>query len=85
MMAKWKERNNEDKEDVLEFGTEEGNECRLLRNWIEENEDVKTRNKGQGKVSRVSDFQPLKRLLARVAHVRLVARGGLREEIIRCM
>ena len=27
--GKWEERNNENKKDVLKFGTEEGNECRV--------------------------------------------------------
>ena len=49
-MSKWKERNN--KEEVLEFGTEEVNECRVLRKWIGENKNVKNRNKSAGNLWR---------------------------------
>ena len=34
MMHKWKERNNEDKENRLEFGTQKGEEKRVLGSWV---------------------------------------------------
>ena len=36
VMGRWEERNNEDKEEVLEFGTEEGDEVRILGSWMGE-------------------------------------------------
>ena len=36
VMGRWDERNNEDKEEMLEFGTEEGEEVRVLRSWMED-------------------------------------------------
>ena len=48
MMCKWVERNNENKKDVLEFGTEEENKCRVSRNWIGENKDAKNKIKRAG-------------------------------------
>ena len=41
VMGRWEERNNEDKEEVLEFGTEEGDEVRILGSWMGEKEDVR--------------------------------------------
>ena len=43
VMGRWEERNNEDKEEVLEFGTEEGDEVRILGRWMGEKEDVRNR------------------------------------------
>ena len=34
VMNKWEERNNDDKEEVLEFGTEEGKGIRVLGSWM---------------------------------------------------
>ena len=34
VMGRWEERNNEDKEEVLEFGTEKGDEVRILESWM---------------------------------------------------
>ena len=34
VMGRWEERNNEDKEEVLGFGTEEGDEVRILGSWM---------------------------------------------------
>ena len=33
-MGRWEERNNEDKEEVLEFGTEEGDDVTILGSWM---------------------------------------------------
>ena len=41
VMGRWEERNNEDKEEVLEFGTEEGDEVMILGSWMGEKEDVR--------------------------------------------
>ena len=49
-MGRWEERNNEDKEDVLEFGREEGDEVRILGSWMGEKEDVRNRIKRAGMV-----------------------------------
>ena len=48
VMGRWEERNNEDKEEVLEFGTEEGDEVRILGSWMGEREDVKNRIRRAG-------------------------------------
>ena len=48
VMGRCEERNNEDKEEVLEFGTEEGDEVRILGSWMGEKEDVRNRIKGAG-------------------------------------
>ena len=48
VMGKWEKKNNENKKEMLEFGTEEGNECRVLRSWIGESEDAKNRIKRAG-------------------------------------
>ena len=42
-MNKWEERNNDAKEEVLEFGTKEGDEIRVLGSWMGANEDVRNR------------------------------------------
>ena len=34
VMGRWEERNIEDKEEMLEFGTEEGDEVRILGSWM---------------------------------------------------
>ena len=33
-MNEWEERNNDAKEEVLEFGTDEGDEVRVLGSWM---------------------------------------------------
>ena len=43
VMNKWEERNNDDKEEVLEFGTDEGGEVRMLGSWLEPEADVNNR------------------------------------------
>ena len=48
VMGRWEERNNEDKEEVLEFGTEEGDEVRILGSWMGEKEDMRNRIKRAG-------------------------------------
>ena len=48
VMGRWEERNNEDKGEVLEFGTEEGDEVRILGSWMGEKEDVRNRIRRAG-------------------------------------
>ena len=48
VMGKFEERNNEDKEEYLDFGTEESNNIRMLGVWLGETEDVKQRLKRAG-------------------------------------
>ena len=48
VMGRWEERNNEDKEERVEFGTEEGGEVRILGSWIGGKEDVTNRIKRAG-------------------------------------
>ena len=48
VIGRWEERNNEDKEEVLEFGTEEGDEVRILGSGMGEKEDVRNRIKRVG-------------------------------------
>ena len=45
VMGKWEERNNDDKEEVLEFGTNEGGKVRVLGSWMGAEEDVRNRIK----------------------------------------
>lgn len=45
VMGRWEERNNEDKEEELEFGEEEAEEIRMLGSWIGPEADVKNRIK----------------------------------------
>ena len=47
-MAKFEERNNDDKEEILEFGTEDSNNIRMLGVWLGEGEDFKQRLKKAG-------------------------------------
>ena len=48
VMGRWEERHNEDKEEVLEFGTEEGDEVRILGILMGEKVDVRNRIKRAG-------------------------------------
>lgn len=48
VMSKWEERNNEDKEEVLEFGTEDGGEVRVFGSWLSAKADVRNRIKRAG-------------------------------------
>ena len=48
VMNKWEERNNDDKEENLVFGTTEGNDIRVLGSWMGEKEDAKNRVKRAG-------------------------------------
>ena len=48
VMGRWEERNNENKEEVLEFGTEEGDEVRILGGRMGEKEDVRNRIRRAG-------------------------------------
>ena len=50
VMNRWEERNNEDKEEVLDFGTEEGEEIRVLGSWVGMDADVKNRIKRAGRL-----------------------------------
>lgn len=43
VMNKWEERNNDDKEEELEFGTEEGGEIKILGSWVSSEVDVRNR------------------------------------------
>ena len=45
VMNEWEERNNEAKEEVLEFGTEEGGGVRVLGSWVSASADVGNRIK----------------------------------------
>ena len=48
VMGRWEERNNDEKEEVLEFGTEEGGKVRVLGSWLGAEEDVRNRMKRAG-------------------------------------
>ena len=48
VMSMFEERNNEDKEEHLEFGTEEGNKIRMLGSYMGEEEDNRQRIKRAG-------------------------------------
>ena len=48
VMGRWEEKNNEDKEEKVEFGTEEGGKIRILGSWIGGKEDVYNRIKRAG-------------------------------------
>lgn len=50
VMNKWEERNNDDKEEVLEFGTEEGEEIRVLGSWMGMKVDASNRIKRAGRL-----------------------------------
>ena len=45
VMNKWEERNNDAKEEVLEFGTNEGGNVRVLVSWVSASADVNNRIK----------------------------------------
>ena len=45
VMNEWEERNNDTKEEVLEFGTNEGGKVRVLGSWVNASEDVNNRIK----------------------------------------
>ena len=47
-MSKYKEQNNEDKEEELVFGSEEGTEIRLLGSWIGAEADLRNRKRRAG-------------------------------------
>ena len=49
VMASFEERNNDGKEEVLEFGTEESKKIRMLGSWMGWKEDVDERMKRGGK------------------------------------
>ena len=48
MMGRWEERDNEDKEETLEFGTNEGEDVRVLGSWLGAKEDVNHRKQRAG-------------------------------------
>ena len=48
VMGRWEERNNDGKEEVLEFGTEESGGIRMLGSWMGYKEDVSNRLKRAG-------------------------------------
>ena len=45
VMNEWEERNNDAKEEVLEFGTNEGGNVRVLGSWVSASADVNNRIK----------------------------------------
>ena len=45
VMNKWKERNNDDKEERPEFGTQESEDIRVLGSWIRPNAGARNRIK----------------------------------------
>ena len=47
-MNKWEERNNDAKEEVLEFGTKEGEEIRVLGSWVGAEVDGRNRTRRAG-------------------------------------
>ena len=56
VMGKWEERNSEDKEERLKFGTAEGREIRLLGNWVGSEQDIRNRIwRAEGVWGRVKD------------------------------
>ena len=48
IMGEFEEKNNDDKEEKLEFGSEEGKKIRMLGSWIGPEEDIKNRKKRAG-------------------------------------
>ena len=48
VMEKFEEKNNEDKEEKVEFGTDESNKIRMLGSWLGPEEDIKQRKKRAG-------------------------------------
>ena len=71
VMNRFEERNNEDKEEELVFGTDEGDKIRMLGTYIGFKEDVKQRTKRAGAAwakakSRLKGSKMSKRLQARV-------------------
>ena len=48
VMGEWEERNNEEKEEVLEFGTEAEGEIRVLGSWLGEEADIRNRTRRAG-------------------------------------
>ena len=49
-MGRWEERNNDDKEEKLVFGTEEGGEIRVLGSWLGAEADKRNRIKRAGRL-----------------------------------
>ena len=57
VMGRWEERDNEDKEETLEFGTEEGANVRILGSWLGTTEDISNRRRRAGMLwGRVKDW-----------------------------
>ena len=50
VMGRWEERNNEDKEEKLVFGTEEGGGIRVLGSWLGAKEDGRNRIRRAGRL-----------------------------------
>ena len=50
VMERYEEKNNEDKEEILEFGSEEGKKIRMLVSWMGAKEDIKNRKQRAGKL-----------------------------------
>jgi hypothetical protein len=45
VMERFEEKNNEDKEEKVEFGTDDSNKIRMLGSWLGPEEDIKQRKK----------------------------------------
>ena len=48
IMEEFEEKNNDDKEETLNSGSEEGKKIRMLGSWIGPEEDIKNRKKRAG-------------------------------------
>ena len=48
VMSRFEEKNNDDKEEEIVFGTEESNKIRMLGSWLGPEEDIKQRKKRAG-------------------------------------
>ena len=71
IMAEYEEKNNDDKEEKLEFGSEEGKKIRMLGSWIGPEEDIKNRKKRAGMLwykvkSRLKNTRLSKKMQARI-------------------
>ena len=64
-MSKWEERDNAEKEEVLEFGTEEGANVRVLGSWLGTKEDISNRKRRAGMLwGRVKEWLKGSKLLS---------------------
>ena len=64
-MGKWEERDNAEKEEVLEFGTEEGAKVRVLGSWLGTKEDISNRKRSVvGQSERVAERDEIEQKVA---------------------